>query len=386
MTRTESWQGRIALMVAHCAGMVALVALPVWVGTLIAQYGLDAQQAGGLVTLFLAGAVASSLFFAPRFNRIGARLAATAGFGLAGLAFAGIASTAEYGVTALLHGVAGVAAGGALSFTHGTIGRSARPHRLFAIVSTALGVFGVFFLGLTPKLVAVAGGPALFWVFSGVMLTAAAASAAMFPVLVQGGADSTATAAAGPAGRIGAPVWLAALAMSCLSLMNAMAFSFVERIGFDRGFGLEAVTGVLVALGIVNLFPAPLSALLERRLSARSVVLAGPLLLASLVLVLTRSTSFIPYAVATCFIPAVALFVHTFAFGLLARLDPSGRAVAATPAMLMAGAALGPIVGGTLVKLSGYGSLGIAVVMIAPLALFCFAQVWRARPAADAAT
>ena len=55
---TESWRGRIALMVAHCAGMVDLVALPVWVGALIAQYGFSPQQAGGLATLFLLGAVA----------------------------------------------------------------------------------------------------------------------------------------------------------------------------------------------------------------------------------------------------------------------------------------------------------------------------------------
>ena len=34
---TENWSGRIVLMVAHCAGMVDLVALPVWVGTLISK-------------------------------------------------------------------------------------------------------------------------------------------------------------------------------------------------------------------------------------------------------------------------------------------------------------------------------------------------------------
>jgi hypothetical protein len=57
-------------MVGHCAGMVDLVALPVWVGALIAQYHFDPQRAGGLVTLFLIGAVISSLVFAPRFNRV----------------------------------------------------------------------------------------------------------------------------------------------------------------------------------------------------------------------------------------------------------------------------------------------------------------------------
>ena len=49
-----------------------------------------------------------------------------------------------------------------------------------------------------------------------------------------------------------------------------MMFSFLERLGVERGFGLEAVTGVLIALGIVNLFPAPLAALLEKRVSARN--------------------------------------------------------------------------------------------------------------------
>ena len=45
-TSTESWPGRIALMVAHCAGMVDLVALPVWVGALIAQYQFLAAAGG----------------------------------------------------------------------------------------------------------------------------------------------------------------------------------------------------------------------------------------------------------------------------------------------------------------------------------------------------
>mgnify|MGYP006182615603 CR=1 FL=1 len=38
MTTTDSKRGRFALMVGHCAGMVDLVALPVWVGTLVAHY------------------------------------------------------------------------------------------------------------------------------------------------------------------------------------------------------------------------------------------------------------------------------------------------------------------------------------------------------------
>ena len=76
---TENWAGRVPLMIAHCAGMVDLVALPVWVGALIEKYGFDEPHAGGLATLFLVGAVLSSLFFARQFGVINARLAAAAG-------------------------------------------------------------------------------------------------------------------------------------------------------------------------------------------------------------------------------------------------------------------------------------------------------------------
>ena len=60
-TPVESWRGRCALMVTHCAGMVDLVALSVWVRALIRHFGFDAQQAGGLPTFFLLGAVLASV-------------------------------------------------------------------------------------------------------------------------------------------------------------------------------------------------------------------------------------------------------------------------------------------------------------------------------------
>jgi len=173
MITTNSLRGRVALMAGHCAGMVDLVALPVWVGTLISVYRFDPQQAGLLATLFLAGAVLASLLLAPRFNRLNRRLVATLGFGAAALGF-GIASTRlDFATLAALHALAGIAAGAALSATHGTIARSANPHRLFAIVGIALGVFAIAFLGVTPQIVAAAGGPALFRVFAGVMAVGA---------------------------------------------------------------------------------------------------------------------------------------------------------------------------------------------------------------------
>jgi predicted MFS family arabinose efflux permease len=372
----ERWSGRIALMVAHCAGMVDLVALPVWVGTLITRYGFDPQRAGGLATLFLLGAVTSSLICAPRFNRLRAHVVAPCGFALAAIAFIGVANTSDFALMAVLHALAGAGAGGALSMTHGTMGRSRSPHRMFALAGMALGVFAIAFLGLTPGLVANAGGPSLFYAFGAVMVVAAVVALIAFPS--SGGAVA---AHVDGARRIVPAVWFAALGISCMGLVQAMMFSFLERIGADRGFAPGAVTGVLIALGFVNLFPAPLAALLERRWAPHLVVLAGPVLQAALAVTIANSSSFVPYAAAGAVFAAVMIFTHTFAFGLVAQLDPAGRALSATPAMLMVGAAIGPVLGGTLVKSAGYGVLGAAAIVLAIAAVYCFAQAGRRRTA-----
>ncbi len=371
--RTDSVLGRCALAVTHCAGMVDLVALPVWVGVLVAHHRFDPQQAGALVTLFLAGAVVASLYFSPRFHRLRGRVAAPLGFGVAGLAF--LAASTQTGFAALggLHALGGLAAGTALSFTHGTIGRSANPHRLFALVGAALGVFAVVFLGAAPQVVAAAGGPVLFQLFGAVMLLAAGVTALAFP---EPEAESVLSQAFRQSGRrLPAAVWYGVLAIGSMALVQAMTFSFVERMGIDRGFGLERVTGVLIAMGLVNLLPAVLAALLQQRLPARAVVVGGAVAQALLALVISRSEGFGPFAAASAVFVAVMIFTHTFAFGLLARLDVTGRATAATPAMVMVGAALGPLLGGTLVKAVGYGGLGLAALLVDALAVWLFLRM-----------
>ncbi|MCE4556587.1 MFS transporter [Roseateles cellulosilyticus] len=372
MSKTESAAGRAVLMAAHCAGMIDLVTLPVWVGTLMSAYRFDPQQAGALVTCFLAGAVVASLFFAPRFHRVAARPMAALAYGVAALAFFGVTLVDGFELMAALHAMAGLAAGCGLSFTHGSIGRSANPHRLFAMAGLALGVFAIPMLGGLPALVSAAGGAAMFHVFAGVMAVAALLAALAFPsVRAPAGSRSGA-----PATPLRPTAWRAMAGVACLALVQAMLFSFVERIGNER-FGPGAVASMLIVLGFVTLLPAPLAALLQRRLAPQQVLLAGPATQVLIALVITQSTGFLPFAAAVILLPCVMIFSHTFAFGAIARLDPSGRAVAATPAMTMIGAAIGPILGGTLVKAGGYTPLAIAAALIAAVSIACFLALLR---------
>lgn len=387
----ESRRGRAALMVAHCAGMVDLVALSVWVGTLISHYGFDAQQAGGLPTVFLLGVVLASVASAPWVQRLPGRLVSSVGFTVAATAFWLASAVTTWMELAVLHAVAGVASGAALSVTHGTIARSVNPHRLFALVGMALGVFAVVFLAGTPQLIAAKGGPALFHAFAGVMAVGAAASLLAFPtsnaVTSIGGTRAASPASAGSPAAASAStaatavqaipkvVWFGIAGISSMTLVQALIFSFLEGVGLHRGFTQQAINTVLIALGLVNLLPAALAALLQQRCSARRVVLMGPLLQFALAATIMLSPLYGPYAVAASLLAAVMVFTHTFAFGLLARLDTSGRALAATPAMLMTGSAIGPFLGGTLVTVFGYEALALAALCLATVAVFSFSRL-----------
>jgi len=63
----------------------------------------------------------------------------------------------------------------------------------------------------------------------------------------------------------------------------------------------------------------------------------------------------------TAVIVGAQIFTHPFAVGLLATMDRLGRVVAATPAMLMIGSALGPVVGGALGQSLGFGAPRVAI-------------------------
>ena len=373
MPSTENKRGLFAVMVAHCAGMLDLVALPVWVGTLVSRYAFDPQQAGGLATLFLIGASVASMVLAPRFNRHNAKWMAVAGFGVAALAFMLASQNVDFTLLAGLHLLGGMATGTALSFTHGTIGRAMNPHRVFAWASLAVGIFGILFLGTTPGLVERYGGAALFFVFTGTMTVAALACLFFFP-RPQTPTEHTHAGEGQSLQPLSRAVWFCIVGIALMCTTQAMTLSFFERIGMARGFGRESVTMALVMYGLVALVPGALAGMLEKRLSATTVICTLPVFQAVFAMTATHTSSFPLYAVSGALMAFTIIFTHTFAFGLMARLDRTGRAVAATPAMLMVGAAIGPFIGGTLYKFIGMEAIGYAATVLVALEMFLFNQ------------
>ena len=371
----DSFRSWTSLVLCHCSGLIDLVAMPVWIGiVLIGMYGLSPQSAGALVSCFLGAAVLSSAIVSPRVNRIRGEVAVPLGYGVAAAAFVAMAMTRDYNAMIVLHLVGGLGVGVGLSMAHATMGASSNPHRLIAIAFLALTVVSLGFLGGVSKLVVVYGGPVLFLALGCIMLATALFSLIGFP--------SRRGAALAPQiqiqhEKLPRMVWLAMIGTSFALLNHSMMFGFVERIGDAHGFSRGQLMSTMLMIGLVNLSPGILATYFEKKISPKAVIVLGPALHAMLCLMLTQTTDYDVYTVGACLFPVVMTFTHTFIFAYLARLDPSGRAVAATPVMLMTGSAIGPFLGGAVAQRFGYESLGWVVVALAVVSVGFFMATVR---------
>ena len=230
-----------------------------------------------------------------------------------------------------------------------------------------LGVFAVLFFGGAPKLIADFGSPTIFRIFAAVMTVAAVVNIALFP------ANSAIEDVRLDTARLTRPVWFVIAATTLMALVQAMTFSFLERMGAEHGLPQDQIQAVLIALGVVAITPAIFAALLQKRLPAIGVACGGALLQGVVAALISWSGSLLPYAGGAIAFPFIMIFTHTFVFGHLARLDPTGRAVAATPAVLMSGSMIGPLLGGILVQNLGYPALGVAALAFDLVAIGFFA-------------
>lgn len=379
--------GSLALIICNVGGMVDLVALPLWVGSLMQSRTLDAQQAGMLVTAYILGVFGGSLMVSPRLGTINSRVTATVGFLLGAASFFGLMAVDGLAAMAALHLAAGIGAGWGLSMTHGAMARSLNPHRFFGLGNLGTALFAILFFATVPAALETQGVRALFLVLGGLQTVAAVAAALAFP---RHRAASAASGQGGEqddrAGRVTAPVaplsvrMLVFLGVACLATTQAMIFGFIERIGVAHGFGGDRIGLVLLVSGFVNLTAPLVAAVLERRLSHLAVSVCAIPLHAACGAAAVLVPDFLPYAVCAVAFVWLVIFGHIFIFALIATLDPSGRTAASTPAMLMVGAAIGPILGGTLANGFGYDSLAVAGCVLGALGGACLALIARLRP------
>jgi len=265
-----------------------------------------------------------------------------------------------------LHFLAGVATAMALSFAHGSMGRSSNPHRVYAFGGFALSVAAVLYLGITPGLIEKSGPNMLWIVFAVVMGFAAIVTALFFPSI-----DPVANTRE-VRSKFTPQVWMVIAGVMLMALNNAMILSFTERAGDYRGFTPGQVQSALVVMGLVALVPPFFAALLQSRISATMVAIVGVLAHGAIALGIMTALVYEQFFASLICLPFVMLFTHIFVFGHLAKIEPTGRAVAGTAAMVMTGSAVGPLLGGTIVQTIGYSPLGYLAMGFAVVGAILF--------------
>lgn len=345
MSNINSKTAWFALVVGHTAGMIDLAALPVWVGTLISGYGFSPAQSGGLATLFLAGVVMISLVLSPLFHRLSARVLVPLGFWISTAAFGVMISTVEFGMFANLHAIAGLGTGLAISFTHGTMGKTESAHKVFGLGGLGLGVMAILFLGATPPLIEANGRETLFIAFALIMGFAAILTTLLFPSV--GKTEATKVEVK----KFDKQVWLLIFGVMCMALNSALILSFAERIGMDSGFGFDRVQLALVVMSVIALVAALTAVVLQKRLPPLKTAIIGSIFYGALAFTIMAVPGYPAFFIPLILYPSAMLLTHTFTFGHLAKIEPTGRAVAATPAMNMTGSMIAPLLGGSSCKL-----------------------------------
>ena len=381
-TSTEGVVGRGALLVGHAAGMLDLVSMPLWVGVLIQYRHLSPPEAGLLLTTYMLGVFVTSVSLAPRFDRLPARAIAIGGFIVGALAFLAIIEIDGFAVLVPAHFVAGIGAGSALSMVHGTISRSVRPHRLFAIVNFGVAIFSIAFFAIVPDLVQHSPN-ALFYVLGGLLILGALAAAAAFPQPPENAASAKrklATIAGAMPFRLA--VILAFVGVALLSAGQAQTYAFLERIGAWRDFPASDIGHMLVVSGFLNLLAPIVAALLENAVPRLGAISVALIIHAGICVAASNSPLFLPYAAAGSLLVFMTIFNHTFMFGTIAKLDPSGRAASSTPAMLTLGAAIGPALGGAVVQFVGFTAIGWVSAVILVASAVCFVAIGSLRASA----
>ncbi len=368
-TTPENIGGRATLLICFVAGMVDLVALPLWISGLITSGHFLPQKAGALVSLYIFGVLVSNVALGPRFMKVNSRMVATAGFAVSALCFFVLTHAHGFPAFAVLHLIAGLGAGTGLSCVYGTIGRSKNPHRLFAIVNIGVAVFGIVFFATTPHLLILIGVNIIFVILGCLMVAATLACALAFPPIT---ADPQRAMLKGP---IASPLIARIFAFSGVAFMTAgqaAMFSFVQQVGLAHGFSASSIGLLLAGSAILNLGAPILAGVLQHKLPATPVAVTGVFLHGVASLVICNMLGFGPFVIAAGSLVFLIIFSHIFMFGFISKMDRSGRMAALTPSMLMVGTAIGPFLAGTVVGAYGYPALGVTAAALAWTSAICY--------------
>jgi len=360
----------LALIVGTFVGMQGIVLLPVLIAASIDGFGLQEQTGGYLATVQLGVAAVSAFLISLRINRLSRRRLYVLGAGIACagnvLSFIAILSK-NVPLLFLSRVIEGSGEGLLIATVNAIAAATSRPLRSFALMNGGLALAASGAYLLSGRLLEQQGPRGLY-----AMMALFAAVAALCVPLLPAETVKVSTIE----GRFGFPVraWYGQLAYTLFMLVTGGTWAFCFRLGV-KDVGLSAAqVGRVISIAAALMIVGPyLANLLGKRFGWILPFTVAAFAYFMVAWSFASVTSTWAFALTCVSHTIVSSFAMTIGQALLAELDPSGRAPAASQAFNSLGNSLGPsLVAMALPYFQNYDAIAwlAAVVLSCALAIY----------------
>lgn len=341
--------------------------IPLLVGGMVSDRGFEEQVAGYMASADLGGYAVATFLTALFLDRLPWRRMAY--LALAVLIAANVATTFAHGVTAFACAriASGLGSGVLAALASVTIGQTDEPDRNYGLLLAASLLYGTAALWGLPLMLARFGLDSAYWTLAilGVVILFVVPSIPAARHAVARGPQ-----AAGPQ-----PHWVLAAGV-LLSILLFWAdqndvYAYIERVGNASHISAEFIGFSLGVANLTGFLGASLVAALGSRAGRLIPILVATLVNLGCLYVLSQPTTSWAYLVAMAVTSLTWNVVNPFQLGILASVDPTGKALALAATVTGAGLAIGPAIGAAAISSGGYpaifwvaGALAVTSVLL----------------------
>jgi predicted MFS family arabinose efflux permease len=346
-----------ALVLVALVGEYSLLIMPFILGAMMQAGALSEGQAGQLVSLQLLAMAIASVSVSARL-RAGQSVRPLLALAIGAICVANFICTRHVSlpVFAAARALTGLGEGAVMAAAAAAVCATPDPHRVFSMIGTAVAVVAALALVVTPWIAGFAGSSGVFWLLAIVPLL-------LVPLLprvpVLGAASETSV------GIMPREIRLPALALLVAFLLLWAGASglwvYAERIGAYQGLSAAQI-GLWLGIGQLAGIAGPLAAVSAPRLGAGRSLAAGCIGMAVAAVFFVFGGNAWLYGIGGCLASFWIMFVVPCFRSSMARLDTSGRTVAASAGFYTVGFGVAPLVVAAITT-DGRG--------YAPVAVFC---------------
>jgi predicted MFS family arabinose efflux permease len=367
MRHSDTLRALLTMIAFSMVGNTVLVVQPMVVGALVDLLHFSEREAGFVAGAELLGFSLGSLALLAFVHRVNRRTLALVGVAIVVGVDIVACMVKTFPLMLVLRFMAGVGSATAYAVFPTLAAASSRPERVFGIVNATSIAYAGVFVWLAPKLLQL-------WRLPGIFLTMAALALIVSPTIgwtpayasEQSAQNAMAASGARAKWKLNPNIVMLLGVIFVLYIGHGGIWAYQERIGVAAGLAREQVGSLLgssmLIWGVAGSLLATWAGLAIGRIWPQVISLSASILAAAL---LVLGTSLLAYGVACALIAFSWFYGLPYQTGLLALVDPKGRANIGGVLVSTLGSALGPTLAALLLGVGGHTAIGL-------LAGFCY--------------